>query len=193
VDISESMKPQIQTEDGTFEAMYHRHFRHVLAYCGRRLPASEAADAVSDTFLVAWRRFAEMPGGEGERPWLYGVAHKVVSNHRRSAGRRGQLTERVKAIRRATVSDTAVQVVRAEADREVLEAIAQLAQLDQEVILLSLWEELPSPQVATALGISEAAVRKRKSRARRRLQRLLQPREEIAVVIPITEAEGEAP
>jgi RNA polymerase sigma-70 factor (ECF subfamily) len=187
------MKPQFQTEDATFEAMYHRHFRHVLAYCGRRLPTSEAADAASDTFLVAWRRFAEMPEGEGERPWLYGVAHKVVSNHRRSAGRRGRLTERVKASRRTTVTDTAVQVVRAEADREVLEAVARLDPLDREVIRLSLWEELPSPQVATALGISEAAVRKRKSRARRRLQRRLQPREEFAVVIPITEAEGEAP
>jgi RNA polymerase sigma-70 factor (ECF subfamily) len=186
------MKPQFQTEDATFEAMYHRHFRHVLAYCGRRLPSSEAADAASDTFLVAWRRFADMPDGEGERPWLYGVAHKVVSNHRRSAGRRGRLTERVKATRRAPAADTAVQVVRAETDREVLEAVAQLDPLDQEVIRLSLWEELPSPQVATALGISEAAVRKRKSRARRRLQRLLQPREETAVVIPITEAGGEA-
>ena len=187
------MKPEIHAEDSDFEAMYRRHFRHVLAYCGRRLPSSEAADAASDTFLVAWRRFADMPDGEGERPWLYGVAHKVVSNHRRSAGRRGRLTERVKDTRRDTVTDTAVQIVRAEGDREVLEAIARLDQIDQEVILLSLWEELPSPQVATALGISEASVRKRKSRARRRLQRLLQPREENAVVIPITEAEGEAP
>ncbi|NNC91312.1 MAG: sigma-70 family RNA polymerase sigma factor [Acidimicrobiia bacterium] len=193
MDISESMKPQIQSEDPTFVAMYHRHFRHVLAYCGRRLPSSEAADAASDTFLVAWRRFAEMPEGEGERPWLYGVAYRVVSNHRRSAGRRGRLAERLKSNVRAPVTDTAVQVVRGEADREVFEAIAQLDRTDQEVIMLSLWEELPSPDVASALGISEAAVRKRKSRARRRLQRLLQPREGTAVVIPITEAEGEAP
>lgn len=187
------MKPQTATDTPSFEAMYNRHFRHVLAYCGRRLPSSEVADAASDTFLVAWRRFAEMPEGEGERPWLYGVAHKVVSNHRRSAGRRGRLAERVKFTRRAPANDTAIQVVRSESDSEVLEAIARLDQIDQEVIMLTLWEELPSPQVAAALGISEAAVRKRKSRARRRLQRLLQPLEGHADVIPITEAEGGAP
>ena len=187
------MKPQIAAAAPSFEAMYDRHFRHVLAYCGRRVPSADAADAAADTFLVAWRRFADMPVGDGERPWLYGVAYKVVSNHRRSAVRRGRLIERVKSTRRTADNDTAVQVVRSESDREVLEAIARLDEIDQEVILLTLWEELPAPQVAAALGISEAAVRKRKSRARRRLQRILQPREEHAVVIPITEAEGDAP
>ena len=194
-DISEMMKPMVQESDAEFEAMYHRHFRQVLGYCGRRLPSSEAADAASDTFLVAWRRFAEMPEGDGERPWLYGVAYRVVANHRRSAGRRGRLRERLKIVDRPTVDDTVVQIVQGEADREVLEALARLDDIDREVVTLSLWEELSSPEVAVALGITEAAVRKRKSRARRRLQRLLQPVEDVedvGAVIPITEAEGEA-
>jgi RNA polymerase sigma-70 factor (ECF subfamily) len=187
------MNREIQSEDVAFEAMYQRHFRHVLAYCGRRLPSSEAADAASDTFLVACRRFSEMPAGEGERPWLYGVAYRVVSNQRRSAGRRQRLTERLKVVDRRRADDTAGQVVQSESDRTVLEAIARLDATDQEVIRLSLWEELSSPEVAEALGISETAVRKRKSRARRRLQRLLKPQNEPGTVIPIAEAEGEAP
>ena len=193
VDISESMNREMQSEDVAFEAMYQRHFRHVLAYCGRRLPSSDAPDAASDTFLVAWRRFDEMPSGDGERPWLYGVAYRVISNHRRTTGRRSRLTDRLKMIDRRRVDDTAVQVVQSESNRTVLEAIAQLDATDQEVLRLSLWEELASPEVADALGISEAAVRKRKSRARRRLQRLLQPPNEPGTVIPIAEAEGEAP
>ena len=187
------MEPMKQTNDADFDAIYQRHFRHVLAYCGRRLPSSEAPDAASDTFLVAWRRFAEMPRGEAERPWLYGVAYRVVSNHRRSAGRRVRLTERLKMVDRRTAEDASVQVVRGEADREVLEALARLDETDREVIMLSLWEELSSPEVAEALGISEAAVRKRKSRARRRLQKQLEPAGQVGNVIPITEAEGEAP
>lgn len=193
MDISESMNREMQSEDVAFEAMYQRHFRHVLAYCGRRLPSSEAPDAASDTFLVAWRRFDEMPSGDGERPWLYGVAYRVVSNQRRSTGRRRRLNDRLRMVDRPRVEDAAVQVVQADADRMVLAAIAQLDATDQEVIRLSLWEELSSPEVANALGISEAAVRKRKSRARRRLQRILEPEQEQGIVIPIAEAEGEAP
>lgn len=182
-----------QTSDADFDAIYQRHFRHILAYCGRRLPSSEAPDAASDTFLVAWRRFAEMPRGEAERPWLYGVAYRVVSNHRRSAGRRMRLAARLKMVDRRTAEDASVQVVRGEADREVFEALDRLEDIDREVIMLSLWEELSSPEVAEALGLSEAAVRKRKSRARRRLQKQLGPTEQVGNVIPITEAEGEAP
>lgn len=181
-----------QSRDAEFEAVYQHHFRHVLAYCGRRLPSSEAADAASDTFLVAWRRFADMPRGESERPWLYGVAYRVVSNHWRSAGRQVRLTERLKIFNRDTTDDTAVQVVRREQDQEVFEALASLDDVDREVIMLSLWEELSSPEVADALGLSEVAVRKRKSRARRRLQKQLKPTEHVGNVIPITEAEGEA-
>jgi RNA polymerase sigma-70 factor (ECF subfamily) len=178
--------------DDEFEAMYGRHYHQVLAYCGRRLPFSEAADAAADTFLVAWRRFGEMPRGDAERPWLYGVAYRVVSNQRRSALRRGRLTERLKMTDSDTVDGPGLQVIRSETDREVMEALARLNEIDREVVLMSLWEEMSSPEVAEALGIKQAAVRKRLSRARRRLRKMLTPTESVAEVIPITEAQGEA-
>ena len=115
------------------------------------------------------------------------------SPERRSAGRRLRLTERLKTVDRRTAEDASVPVVRGEADREVLEALSRLDEIDREVVMLSLWEELSSPEVAEALGLTEAAVRKRKSRARRRLQKQLEPTEQVGNVIPITEAEGEAP
>lgn len=136
----------MQASDADFEAVYQRHFRHVLAYCGRRMPSSEAPDAASETFLVAWRRFGEMPRGEAERPWLYGVAYRVISNHRRSAGRRVRLTERLKVLDRRTVEDASVQVVRGEADRAVLEALTRLDEIDREVVMLSLWRSCRHPR-----------------------------------------------
>ena len=53
-------------EDG-YEALYARHYRQILAYCGRRLPSDDTLDAVADTFLVAWRRRDEIPAGDAER------------------------------------------------------------------------------------------------------------------------------
>jgi hypothetical protein len=59
--------------------LYDRHGRDVLAYALRRASPDDAADAVADTFLVAWRRLAEVPAEPEARLWLYGVAR---SSHR---------------------------------------------------------------------------------------------------------------
>ena len=157
-----------------FDAMYARHYRHILAYCGRRLPSAEALDAVSDTFLVAWRRLDDVPPGPAERPWLYGVARRVVANHHRSATRRRQLVERVAGDGKSVLEAVDAQVLRAEADQEVIAALDRLGEVDREIVLLRLWEELTHLEIAEIVGMSDVAVRKRLSRARRRLQRLLQ-------------------
>lgn len=169
------------TEDH-FDAMYARNYRPILAYCGRRLPSAEALDAVSDTFLVAWRRRDEVPAGAAERPWLYAVARRVVANHHRSARRRHHLEERLATDRQPATEAVDDQVLRTEPDQQVIEALNRLGDIDREIVLLRLWEELSFAEVANSLGMSEVAVRKRTSRARRRLQRLLRGHVDVAEV-----------
>jgi RNA polymerase sigma-70 factor (ECF subfamily) len=53
--------------------------------------------------------------------------------------------------------------------RTVLEAASRLSDDDQEVLRLTLWEELSTAETAVALGISVDAAKQRASRARRRL------------------------
>ncbi|MDJ0952072.1 MAG: sigma-70 family RNA polymerase sigma factor [Acidimicrobiia bacterium] len=156
-----------------FGDIYARNYRHVLAYCGRRLPSSEALDAASDTFLVVWRRLGDVPDEPSERPWLYGVARRVVANHHRSARRRHHLIERIASDGQAVIEAPDDQVLRTEPDRRVIDALNLLGEADREVVLLRLWEELSTTEIAECLGISDVAVRKRLSRARRRLKRLL--------------------
>ena len=69
--------------------MYVSHFDAVLGYALRRTDrAEDAADVTAETFLVAWRRLAHVPTGTETRPWLYGVARRVLANHRRGDHRR---------------------------------------------------------------------------------------------------------
>lgn len=70
-----------------FDSLYRDHHREILAYFIRRIPRSDAEDAAADVFTVAWRRLDQIPKGDQAVGWLYGVAHKVLSNHWR-AGRR---------------------------------------------------------------------------------------------------------
>jgi RNA polymerase sigma factor (sigma-70 family) len=81
-------------DEEAFEGLWNAHYGDILAFCLRRLGnRQEAADATADAFLVAWRRSEEIP--ENARPWLYGVALKVVANRRRGERRRSALTEKL--------------------------------------------------------------------------------------------------
>jgi RNA polymerase sigma-70 factor (ECF subfamily) len=64
-------------------------------------------------------------------------------------------------------------VVRRAEDREVLAAISKLSSLDQEVIRLAVWEELPQTGIGEVIGCSDRAVTMRLHRAKRRLARHL--------------------
>jgi RNA polymerase sigma-70 factor (ECF subfamily) len=62
-----------------------------------------------------------------------------------------------------------VVLLKGEEHREVLLAAARLRPADQEILRLTLWEELPHADVAVVLGIAITAVKERAYRARRNL------------------------
>ncbi len=78
-----------------FTRVYEEHHKAILAYCLRRTSAHDAHDAAAEVFSVAWRRLDDMPTGDGQLLWLYGVAKNVLSHQRRSAGRFRRLVGRV--------------------------------------------------------------------------------------------------
>jgi RNA polymerase sigma-70 factor (ECF subfamily) len=139
----------------------------VLAYALRRVSAEEAADVVAETFLTAWRRLDILP--EDPAPWLFGVARKVVANHRRSLRRREALRTRVEgdASRRPHLaSDPADQV---EARMAVRSALRRLSERDREALMLVAWDGLDAASAAAAMGYTPSAFSVRLHRARRRL------------------------
>jgi RNA polymerase sigma factor (sigma-70 family) len=139
-----------------FEQVFDEHFRAVSAYARRRAAEAEAEDVVAETFLVAWRRLDEVPGDA--KPWLLGVARRVLANQRRAAGRRLALTQRV-ARERVAEPDR----------RPILEALERLPESDRELLLLVAWDGLSTGEAAATLGCSRPAVKVRLHRARRRL------------------------
>ncbi|MBG0567354.1 sigma factor [Actinoplanes aureus] len=68
-----------------FNRLWHEHAAAVLAYARRRVDEAQADEVVAETFVVAWRRLAEVP--VAARPWLFGVARRVSANQRRSERR----------------------------------------------------------------------------------------------------------
>ena len=154
-----------------FHAVYEANYRAVFAYARRRAAStSDAQDAVAETFTIAWRRLAEIPDAEAARPWLYGVARRVMANQRRANQRRLDLPARLRGHQPASVEFEG-QVAAADERRLVLAALSRLRDADQELLRLAVWEELPHREIAQIVGCSESSVAVRLHRARSRLGR----------------------
>jgi RNA polymerase sigma factor (sigma-70 family) len=147
-----------------FEAVYAAHRAPVLGYVLRRAEnADDAADVIADTFLVAWRRLDDIPTGDQARLWLYGVARRVLANHRRGQRRRSTLTDRLRA-------DLAVSFRPPEYTGELAAVAAAFRGLpddERDLLALAGWEGLDAGQLAAVLGCSRNAARIRLHRARR--------------------------
>lgn len=155
----------------TFRLLYERCHPHVLAYCARRVGRDNAVDVAADVFTVAWRRFDAVPRGDESLPWLYGVAYRVVLHHHRSGGRSHRLAKKLALSPGSAVVGPETHLVQSEEYELVIVALARLRRVDQEVLLLSVWEELGHQEIALALGSTVPAIRQRFHRAKRALRR----------------------
>ena len=87
--------PSPHPPNQSFEAFYERHLPSIAGYVQRRVASDDSEDIVAQVFLVAWRRFEEIPVPPADRLWLFGVARRMVADHRRSTFRRRRLHERL--------------------------------------------------------------------------------------------------
>ena len=156
-------------DEAKFVEIYRRYGKPIQAYCARRTLGSQVEDAVAETFLVAWRRLGDVPDGAATLPWLYGVAYRVLSRQWRHKARSRRLLERLRGLAGEESMSPDVLLVRSEEYRVVLAASSRLHPIDQEILRLTVWEELSHADVAMVLGIEIGAVRQRAYRARRNL------------------------
>lgn len=155
-----------------FRGLHAAHFRDLLGYALRRTPRPEdAADAVADTFLVAWRRIGDVPPGSEARLWLYGTCRRVLANTERGITRRDRLGARLRAtLGEDARPDPASYVPEA---LRIAAALDELSETDRELLRLSAWEDLAPHEIATVLGLPARTVRTRLFRARARLREVL--------------------
>ena len=181
------------TADVRFTRLYEAYYADVLAYCARRVNRADAEDVANEVFTVLWRR----PDGVDEEStiaWLYGVAHRAITNRWRSNSRRNRLRERLDGLGGETSEPIDTVVVRQDEDRIVFVALARLKPADREVLRLSAWEELSAPQIAEVVGCSVSAAEQRLHRAKKRLAKVLSPSLEPSVAIhPLPAEEGVRP
>lgn len=181
-------------DHGAFENLFSRNrrwlHRFVELRLDRRLRARvDPDDVVQETQLEAFRRLDDylrrrpMPF----RLWLQKTAYERLSKARRRhvrAARRSVMREMPLPDRSSRIllaqlmgkPEPSQGVSQLELIRGVAEAVAQLGQLDREIVIMRSYEGLSYDEIATILEIESAAARKRYGRALLRLRKVLDDR-----------------
>ncbi len=146
-----------------FEDLFEAHYWAVRGYVLRRAPASIVDDVVAETFLVAWRRPDVV--GDDPRPWLLGVARRLMANQFRAERRRGALVARLQGL----VGPAPAWEPPAGMSAPLANAVAALSAREREALLLIAWDGLDPGRAAQVAGCSPPAFRARLHRARRRV------------------------
>lgn len=152
---------------GRFEELWQQHAGRVLLYASRHVGADAAEDVLAETFLVAWRRLAHVPGSA--LPWLLVVARNTIANQRRSQYRRRALTEEIERLVSTAPAATSAETSAVER-LGVLHALVALSTREREALLLVAWDGLSTQDAARVAGCSPTAFTTRLSRARAHLR-----------------------
>ena len=145
-----------------FERFYAARYPEITGYVQRRVTRTDVDDIVAQVFLVAWRRFHEIPDPPADRLWLFVVARNVLADHARSRRRQDRLEFRLEA-------EAATTRVSHDGDPmpdSVWAALSALRPQDREALQLVLWDDLSHADAAAVAGCSANAFEIRYRRAR---------------------------
>ena len=174
-------------DDRAYERLVNEHGGRMLAVARRMLRNDEEArDALQEAFLLAFRGLPRFAGQSRLGTWL----HRIVVNASlmKLRSRRAHPEESIEPLLPTFLDDghSAVSygdwpesadllLERSEIRERVRSSIDRLPDTYRTVLLLRDIEELDTPEVAEALGISPNAVKIRLHRARQALRELLDP------------------
>jgi RNA polymerase sigma-70 factor (ECF subfamily) len=161
-----------------WDAAWRQHARWLRTVVASRLgEASAVDDVVQQVGLAVARPEGRPTQGSQVAPWLYRVAVRQCLMHRRGAGRRRRFLERLGRDRGNGAHGSKPAgldwLLRQERADLAGRALAELPELDRQLLLLKHTENWTYRQLADHLGVSLNVVEYRLLQARERLRREL--------------------
>jgi len=163
-----------RSEPSAFATLYDRHARSVYRYAAQRLGDHAAEDVMSETFLVAFeKRSAYDVNVRDARPWLLGIATRLIRKHARleAVAWRGMAASLAAQIAPDFIDQAGTRIDAERLARRLAKALRRLSAADRDTLLLYAWGDLDYASIAAATAVPIGTVRSRLSRARRLLRR----------------------
>jgi len=138
-----------------FDEVYTAHVAFVWRVL-RTFGVTEAQieDAVQDVFVVVHRRLGEWQGKAAITTWLFAIARRVASAHRRRAGKRTEELDEDLVDENPGGGDPFAEASRAQAAATVLAILERLDEDKRIVFALVELEQLSVPEVARMLDLN---------------------------------------
>lgn len=157
-----------------FERVYEDHFEFVWR-CARRLGVGDAFvdDVVQDVFVVVHRKLPEFEGRSSLKTWLYAIARRTVSDHRRRACQRRPHTP-ISESMTAPGANAEERAARMEAAGLLHQFLDSLPDEQREVFVLAELEQMTAPEIERAVGAKLNTVYSRLRLARKAFERVVQ-------------------
>jgi len=163
------------TEDPpSFAAVYEQHFDFVWRLA-RRFGADEGAvdDVVQDVFVVVHRKLGDFEGRSSVRTWLYGIARRVVADHRKKRSRRRETAIEDAGPVEEPAADPEGRAAQAQRLAQLRALLDQLPDEQREVFVLAELEQMSAPEIVEITGAKLNTVYSRLRLARRAFERAL--------------------
>jgi RNA polymerase sigma factor (sigma-70 family) len=139
-----------------FEQVVDEHGPTVMRVCRAILERVDAEDAWIDTFVSAMRAYPDLPPGSNVRGWLVTIAHNRAIDQLRAARRRPIPTDTLPE----GPSAAAQHVDAADGHDALRAALDALAPKQRAAVVYRHLGDLPYPEIAHVMGISEGAARR---------------------------------
>jgi RNA polymerase sigma-70 factor (ECF subfamily) len=172
-----------QGQPDAFDGVVREYEQRVLRQCRRRgLNESDAADVAQEVFLKAYRSLHRYEHHNAFGTWLHRIAENAITDFWRKRGRALAVVQPVYQDSDGEDQEFAGSGLDPQAAFELAElsgavaaAIADLAPILRNTLLLKEQEGLRYEQIAAQLGCSLGTVKSRVFRARRELAERLRP------------------
>ena len=157
----------------TFEGVYEAHFPFVWRSVRRLLGLAQGSvdDVVQEVFVVVHRRLGDFEGRSSVKTWLFGVALRVVRDHRKTQRRKNPPPGAEASDDPEVIVDDAAhrpdeRAEKAQAVRVLHQILDGLDDEKREIFVLAELEQMSAPEIADALAINLNTVYSRLRTAR---------------------------
>lgn len=159
----------ISTAESRYNQWVREHYRFLLrsawALMGSRVVAE---DVVQDCFTSAWKHRKQLRDPAMARAWLFQIMRRHAFRH--------MAPQPVALEGSGWIPDHDASPGDALDDQlDVVKALARIAPIHREVLVLFYFDDMPTAQMAEALEVAPGTVLSRLSRAREALKAALQP------------------
>lgn len=163
---------QAQHDPKQFDTLYRAFVDEIYRFIYYKTSAKEVAeDLTAQVFMQALEHLARFQYQAGARfsSWLYTIARNQVIDYYRKQRSTANLEDIEPIVFAETASSTVDQNLQ---QQQVHTLLTRLPKVDQEILILRLWQEKSYSEIAQIMEINAVAVRARYSRALKKFKQL---------------------